>query len=141
MSASTKLSARLAEWRRLELDPAGCPVRNVLDHVGDKWTTLILISLAAGPIRFNSLNRAIPDISKRMLTQSLRNLERDGLIEREVFPTKPPGVEYRLSPLGHSVLQPLVALVEWAEANFAAIQRSRDNYDAMENGQPQRPAA
>jgi DNA-binding HxlR family transcriptional regulator len=72
----------------------------------------------------------MPDISKRMLTQTLRALERDGLVTRHVFPTKPPSVEYRLSPTGHSALVPLAALVEWADRNFAGIQESRARYDS-----------
>lgn len=123
-SASAVLSARLAQWQSHDLDPARCPVRDVLDRIGDKWTTLILIVLAGGPRRFSEIHRAVPDISKRMLTQSLRDLERDGLATRHVFPTKPPSVEYRLSPLGVSVLSPLAALIDWAESNHAAIREA-----------------
>lgn len=111
-------------------DIANCPVRHVLDHVAAKWTTLILAELAPGPRRFNALNRALPDISKRMLTQSLRDLERDGLISRQVFPTKPPSVEYRLTPLGESLLEPLGALIDWAAASAGQIALARAAYDA-----------
>lgn len=111
---------------------ANCPVRDVLDHVAAKWTTLILIALGDGPLRFGELRRALPDISKRMLTQSLRDLERDGLLTRHVFPTKPPSVEYRLSPLGQSMLAPLGALVQWAAQAHPAIQQARQVYDAAE---------
>ncbi|HBK45210.1 MAG TPA: transcriptional regulator [Xanthomonadaceae bacterium] len=111
---------------------ADCPVRDVLDHVAAKWTTLILIALGEGPLRFGQLHRALPDISKRMLTQSLRDLERDGLLTRHVFPTKPPSVEYRLSPLGVSMLAPLGALVDWAARAHPAIQQARQAYDAAE---------
>ena len=110
--------------------PTKCPVRDVLDHVAAKWTTLIIITLAAGPRRFSEIHRALPDISKRMLTQSLRDLERDGMLTRHVFPTKPPSVEYRLSPLGESVLKPLAALVEWAEASHPTILGARSRFDA-----------
>lgn len=130
MSKSTTLIARFAQWRDFEFDPVRCPVRDVLDRIGDKWTTLILIALAAKPHRFSDLCRAIPDISKRMLTQSLRNLERDGMVTRHVFPTKPPSVEYRLSSLGVSVLEPLAGLVEWAEKNHAGIRHAREQFDA-----------
>ncbi|MCR6644355.1 MAG: helix-turn-helix transcriptional regulator [Terricaulis sp.] len=75
-----------------------CPVRQVLDQVSDKWSTLIVMLLDESPLRFNALRRAIPDISQRMLTQTLRNLQRDGLVARAVFPTVPPGVEYSLTP-------------------------------------------
>jgi DNA-binding HxlR family transcriptional regulator len=117
-------------WQAASFDLGLCPVRDVLDKVGDKWTTLILIALTVGPTRFGALGRAIPDISKRMLTQSLRMLERDGMITRQVFPTKPPSVEYRLTPLGHSMLEPLVQLVTWAEGNHEAIRAARDRFDA-----------
>ncbi len=117
-------------WQDRGFDPAACPVRNVLDRIGDKWTLLALVALASRPRRFSELHRAIPDISKRMLTQTLRELERDGLADRQVFPTKPPKVQYSLSPLGRSVLEPLAALVGWAEASYAAIRDARLRFDA-----------
>ena len=106
-----------------------CPVRDVLDRIGDKWSTLILGTLAAGPLRFSAVRRAIPDISKRMLTQTFRHLERDGLIARAVFPTKPPSVEYRLTPLGETILEPLDVLVRWADRSRAAIRAARSVFD------------
>jgi DNA-binding HxlR family transcriptional regulator len=112
------------------LDAAACPVRNVLDRIGDKWTVLLLLALAAGPQRFSGLHRMTPDISKRMLTQTLRALERDGLVTRHVFPTKPPSVEYRLSALGRSSLTPLAGLIAWADENYAAIRQARARFDA-----------
>ena len=117
-------------WRGLGFDADACPVRNVLDRIGDKWTMLALVALASRPHRFSELHRAIPDISKRMLTQTLRELERDGLADREVFPTKPPQVRYSLSPLGLSVLTPLAALVGWAEDSYPAIRKARQRFDA-----------
>ncbi len=111
-------------------DAASCPIRNVLDRLGDKWTMLVLVALADGPRRFSALGRSLPDISKRMLTQTLRDLERDGLATRHVFPTKPPQVEYRLSPLGRSMLAPLAGLVAWAEQSFPAIRQARAGFDA-----------
>lgn len=78
-------------------DATKCPVRDVLDQIGDKWTLLILLTLIPGPSRFSAIQRAVPDISKRMLTQTLRNLERNGMITRKVYATKPPSVEYALS--------------------------------------------
>ena len=119
-------------WRDRGFDADACPVRNVLDRIGDKWTLLTLVALAARPHRFSELHRAIPDISKRMLTQTLRELERDGLAEREVFPTKPPSVRYSLSPLGRSVLAPLAALVTWAEDSYPAVRAARARFDAAE---------
>ena len=112
----------------------GCPVRNVLDRIGDKWTTLILLRLSREPCRFSALRRQVPDISKRMLTLTLRNLERDGMISRTVFPTKPPSVEYALTPLGRSILGPLGALVLWADERFSEIRENRTRYDALEAG-------
>lgn len=106
-----------------------CPVRDVLDRIGDKWSTLVLGALAAGPRRFSAVGRAIPDISKRMLTQTFRELERDGLVARAVFPTKPPSVEYRLTPLGETILEPLAVLIQWADSNHAAIRSARLAFD------------
>lgn len=117
------------EVTRWSYDPQ-CPVRDVLDRIGDKWSTLILVTLANGPQRFSAIQRAIPDISKRMLTQTLRDLHRDGLIARTVFPTKPPSVEYRLTPLGETILEPLGVLVRWADRSHAAIKTARLAYDA-----------
>ncbi len=124
------LSTRFDEWQQGAFDPELCPVRDVLGHLRDKWTTLILMALAGQPRRFSQLRRAIPDISKRMLTQTLRNLERDGLLSRQVFPTRPPSVEYRLTPLGESLLVPMAHLASWAEHAHADITESRSRFDA-----------
>ena len=130
VAESPPLGALFDAWRDAGFDAAACPVRNVLDRVGDKWTMLALVALASRPRRFSELHRAIPDISKRMLTQTLRELERDGLADRQVFPTKPPKVQYSLSPLGLSVLKPLAALVGWAEDSYPAIREARQRFDA-----------
>jgi DNA-binding HxlR family transcriptional regulator len=127
---AASLVARFTQWEALDFDASRCPVRDVLNRIGEKWATLVLVALGARPRRFNELNRAIPDVSKRMLTQTLRTLERDGLVTRHVFPTKPPSVEYRLAPLGTSLLQPLAALIGWAEQNQEKIQRTRARFDA-----------
>ncbi|MGM4894689.1 winged helix-turn-helix transcriptional regulator [Tardiphaga sp. 839_C3_N1_4] len=129
-SDNAPLATRFDEWRARGFDADACPVRNVLDRIGDKWTSLLLVVLAARPHRFSELHRAVPDISKRMLTQSLRDLQRDGLITRHVFPTKPPSVEYRLSPLGQSAMAPLAGLIDWAERSFEEIKASRAAFDA-----------
>lgn len=128
------LAQRFAQWRDLPFDAGACPVRNVLDRIGDKWTLLVLISLAGGPLRFSEVQRAIPDVSKRMLTQSLRDLERDGLILRDVIPAKPPRVIYRLADLGASALDPLAALVDWAEGHHAQVRKARLRFDAQAEG-------
>jgi DNA-binding HxlR family transcriptional regulator len=130
MSVQLPLSTRFVDWQTAGFNPVACPVRNVLDRIGDKWTMLTLVALAPAPRRFSELHRIMPDISKRMLTQTLRSLERDGLATRHVFPTKPPSVEYRLSALGASVLGPLAGLVEWAEHNYPAIRQARSQFDA-----------
>lgn len=114
---------------KLGFEPALCPVRDVLDQLGDKWTVLILTTLRCEPRRFSALQRAVPDISKRMLTETLRRLERDGLVTRAVYPTKPPSVEYTISDLGLSMMAPIDALVAWADANHAAVNRARARFD------------
>ena len=119
------LAARFAGWQGQGFDTAACPVRNLLDRIGDCWSILILCALAAGPQRFSALARALPDISKRMLTQTLRTLETDGLVHREVEPTVPPRVTYSLTPLGQSFAAPVLHLIDWAEANFAQVKAAR----------------
>lgn len=109
-----------------------CPVRDALDQVGSKWTMLILLALTRQALRFSEVQRVVPDISKRMLTQTLRELERDGLLERTVYPTKPPSVEYRLSVLGESLLVPLAGLIAWAEDSHSTIAQARARYDAAQ---------
>lgn len=110
-------------------DPATCPIRNVLDRIGDRWSVLILLILADGrPVRFSALKRRIGDISQRMLAQTLRRLEQDGLIVRTVHPTVPPQVDYALSPLGLSLGGPLAALVAWADEKQPQILAARAAY-------------
>ncbi|MEQ5871842.1 helix-turn-helix transcriptional regulator [Sagittula sp. NFXS13] len=111
--------------------PGLCPIRDVLSLVGQKWTLLILIALEAEPRRFSALQRAVGDISKRMLTQTLRDLERDGMISREVFPTKPPAVEYALTDLGRSALAPIAGLKDWANRHHGAIKAARNAFDGV----------
>ena len=101
-----------------------------LDRIGDKWSMLLIMALASRSQRFSELHRAVRDISKRMLTQTLRDLERDGLITRHVFPTKPPTVEYRLAPLGQSLLDPMAGLIEWADRRYSDIHAARVRFDA-----------
>lgn len=119
------LGARFDGWAEFDLDEAQCPVRNLLDRIGDRWSILILSALAAGPKRFSALARVVPDISKRMLTQTLRTLEADGFVHRDVRPTVPPQVTYSLTPLGESFAAPLLGLIDWAEANFATVLEAR----------------
>jgi DNA-binding HxlR family transcriptional regulator len=106
-----------------------CPVRGVLDRFGDAWSFLVVLHLGGGPQRFNALKRRIDGISQRMLTLTLRKLERDGLVSRLVRPTTPPQVEYELTKLGRSLSTPINALTEWAGSNQAAIEAARAAYD------------
>ncbi|MDH4442547.1 MAG: helix-turn-helix domain-containing protein [Rhizobium sp.] len=119
----------MAEPKDGPFDPRNCPVRDVLSHIGDKWSSLILQVLAVKPHRFGELRRAIPDISQAMLTSTLRSLQRDGLLHREVFPTQPPSVEYSLTELGGSLLGPVAALVLWSVEHHGRIQEMRRQYD------------
>lgn len=102
-----------------------CPVTDVLRRVGDKWTVLVIVLLGQRPHRFNELHRGIEAISQRMLTRTLRGLEEDGLVDREVFPTVPTTVRYSLTPLGESLLIPLSALATWALENQPLIAERR----------------
>ncbi len=123
-------SVYIARWNAAGDLPGPCPVRDVLDKIGDKWSMLLVMTLASGPKRFNQLHRDIPDISQKMLTQTLRNLQRDGMVARQVFDTKPPSVEYRLTPLGQSLIVPFGQLIEWANDSIGTINRSRTQFDA-----------
>ncbi|MEH6663923.1 MAG: helix-turn-helix domain-containing protein [Brevundimonas sp.] len=107
-------------------------MRTILARVGDKWSVLIVMVLADGPKRFSDLRRSIDGISQRMLTLTLRGLERDGLVSRTVLPTKPPRVDYELTPLGHSLREPVAALGQWAIANRQGVDAARRRFDAME---------
>jgi DNA-binding HxlR family transcriptional regulator len=107
-------------------------VSEVLARVGDKWSMLVVVMLGDGPRRFNELRRSIGGISQRMLTLTLRALERDGLVTRTVFPTIPPRVDYELTELGRSLLTPVGALSTWALENRSRIQLARQRFDASE---------
>lgn len=112
-----------------------CPVRDVLDRIGDKWSVLLLSEMRKGPVRFGALRRRVPDISQRMLTETLRHLQRDGLVSRTVHPSVPPAVEYQLTSLGHSLLEPLEALVGWSSAHHAKVKAARARFDAAGQAQ------
>ena len=108
----------------------GRAIRDVLDRIGDKWSLLVVATLRSERLRFTELQRHIPGISQRMLTLTLRHLERDGLVRREVYPVVPPKVEYELPPLGHTLLRPVLELVAWSLENADEIDRNRATYDA-----------
>lgn len=124
---------QLKSWKATGLDPSQCPVRDVLDRVGDKWSNLVVTALSGGPQRFSALAREIPDISKRMLTETLRELERDGLLTRTVYATKPPSVTYELTELGHELLVAMATLVKWANLRHDTIRAARRDYDAAQD--------
>jgi DNA-binding HxlR family transcriptional regulator len=114
-----------------------CTVRQVLDHVGGKWSVSILLAAIAGPVRFSQLERIVEGISRRMLTLTLRNLERDGLLVRTVYPTVPPKVEYTATEIARELHDSLATLVGWAERHRADIAAARAAYDRR----PDDPAA
>ncbi|MGA7206265.1 MAG: helix-turn-helix domain-containing protein [Specibacter sp.] len=106
-----------------------CPSRVVFARIGDKWTTLVIQVLADGPLRFSELRERVHVVTPKVLTQTLRALERDGLLKRTVFAQVPPRVDYELTPLGRTLLEPLTALRLWAENNVSSMLRARDEYD------------
>ena len=132
---SVAAQSRALEARLKVLGPEGTrdsckPVADILMRIGDKWSVLIVVVLGNGPKRFNELRRLIKGISQRMLTLTLRNLERDGLVTRNVFATIPPRVDYELTALGRSLLLPISALGEWASANRTKVEAARIKFDA-----------
>ncbi|GGQ66366.1 winged helix-turn-helix transcriptional regulator [Streptomyces asoensis] len=113
-----------------------CPVTEVLDRVAGKWSIGILIAAAHGPVRFTELERSINGISRRMLTLTLRRLERDGLLVRTVYPTVPPKVEYTVTPMARELHDSLTGLVGWAERHRSAIAEARAAYDTATEQRP-----
>ncbi|MGY0071015.1 winged helix-turn-helix transcriptional regulator [Streptomyces sp. QTS137] len=106
-----------------------CGIREVLDRIGDKWSVLVVVELAQGVRRFRQLQRAVPGISQRMLTLTVRRLERDGLVTRTVHPTVPPQVEYELTTMGHSLTHLVKALTDWSAEHRDTIARARQEWD------------
>ena len=107
-----------------------CPVRNVIARFGNKWAFLVLLTIHEhGVIRFNELGRAIPDVSSRMLSETLRILEADALIDRKIYPEVPPRVEYRLTDIGNSLVPIVLQLTEWAQKNMKQIMAHRHNFN------------
>ena len=111
-------------------NPVCRTISGLLQRIGDKWTVLVVSSLANGSRRFNELRREIPTVSQRMLTLTLRNLERDGIVSRTVTPTIPPRVDYELTPLGSSLVGPLREIEEWALAHVTDIHEAQARFDA-----------
>ncbi|RLQ89476.1 transcriptional regulator [Notoacmeibacter ruber] len=110
-------------------DGGSCPVREVLTRIGDKWSLYVIFTLQPKPMRFNELKRQVEGISQRMLTVTLRSLERDGLVSRTVFDTTPPSVEYRLTTFGQSLAQPISALGNWAAENRSRLRDAQARFD------------
>ncbi|SMX46167.1 winged helix-turn-helix transcriptional regulator [Actibacterium lipolyticum] len=107
-----------------------CPIRDVLDRMGDAWSLLVMMELSRGPCRFNALRRVVDGISQRMLSVTLRHLERDGLVSRTVLPLSPPQVEYALTDMGHSLVERTELMRQWAVENQAAVRIARAEYDS-----------
>jgi DNA-binding HxlR family transcriptional regulator len=108
---------------------AECPSRQVLDAISDKWVTLVLSALADGPQRYSDLSRRIAGVSQKMLTQTLRQLERDGLLTRTITPAVPVRVDYQLTDLGETILPVVAAIKQWSETHITAIHAAREAYD------------
>lgn len=109
---------------------AGCPSRRLLDRIGDRWTVLVVGALETGPLRFSSIRRTVEGVSQKMLTQTLRGLERDGLVTRTVYAEVPPRVEYELTQAGRTISGPLKALERWSIDHFGKVATSWDVYDS-----------
>ena len=128
MATTQDVTEPTSSWDPYE---RGCPSRDLLDRIGDKWTVLVLGELAEhGACRFSQLRKRLSGVSEKMLTQTLRALERDGLVHRTVYPTVPVRVEYALTPLGQTLREPLKMLTEWSVQHIAEVLAAREEYDA-----------
>jgi DNA-binding HxlR family transcriptional regulator len=130
MATMSAAQRRQAEREAFDAYLATCPSRKLLDRISDKWVTLVICALADGPMRFSALSRHLAGVSQKMLTQTLRTLERDGLVTRRVTPTVPVRVDYELSPLGDSLLVPIHHMKEWAENHMPEVMAAQLGYDA-----------
>jgi DNA-binding HxlR family transcriptional regulator len=117
-------------WTRGDVFAAECPTRLLLDRIADKWSTLILIVLGDGPIRFNALKQRIDGVSQKMLSQTLKSLERDGLVSRSVVPTVPISVTYAVTPLGLTLMDAMRSMIDWAETRMPDVAAAQVAYDA-----------
>ena len=129
MPTLTAAQQRAAARAEYDAFLAACPSRQVLARISDKWVTLILVALAGGPLRYSDLGRVITGVSQKMLTQTLRTLERDGLVSRTVTASVPVRVDYQLTPLGDSLMPAVNAVKSWAEEHISEIEASRTAYD------------
>ncbi|MFI7702920.1 winged helix-turn-helix transcriptional regulator [Nonomuraea sp. NPDC049480] len=130
---ATKTAAERREVARQAFDAyfSQCPSRKLLDRLSDKWVTLVLTALERGPCRYSDLARRIAGVSQKMLTQTLRGLERDGLVTRTLTPSVPVRVDYELTPLGESLMPLVAAIKSWAEAHIEDVEQARERYDAV----------
>ncbi|AKQ66904.1 Transcriptional regulator, HxlR family [Myxococcus hansupus] len=126
---------------QLKVFSADCPSRLLFDQVADKWSMMVLAILGDGPHRFNAIRRRMEGVTQKALTQCLRRLERNGLIDRRIIPVSPIGVEYTLTPLGRSLLGPFKALYAWMYANIPQVEQARRAYDQRTVAQGQDEAA
>ncbi|MFD7873657.1 winged helix-turn-helix transcriptional regulator [Streptomyces sp. NPDC059766] len=128
---ATTTAAQRREQARFEYDAflRSCPTNQLLDRISDKWVSLVVSALAAGPMRYSDLARRIAGVSPKMLTQTLRSLERDGILTRTVTPSVPVRVDYGLTPLGSSLAHLLTAVKAWAETHFDEVHTARERYD------------
>src|SRR5262245_47283138 len=129
MPTMTAAQRRERERREINVFLAACPRRPLLDRLSDKWVGLAICALEPGSQRFSELARAVAGVSQKMLTQTLRSLERDGLVEREVTPSVPVRVDYRLTDLGRSLLPVMAAVHDWAELHMREVNTAREDYD------------
>lgn len=131
MQEGTETSSghRQDTWRG-DVYAAECPTRQLLDRIADKWTVLLLTTLEGGPARFNGLKRRIEGVSQKMLSQTLKQMERDGLVSRAVEATVPVTVTYAITPLGETLVQAIQPMIDWAETRMAQVDAARRAYDA-----------
>ena len=129
MTTRTVAERRAEAARRYDAYIASCPTRQLLDRISDKWVSLVLAALSDGPRRYSDLARTIAGVSQKMLTQTLRTLERDGLVSRTVTPAVPVRVDYELTPLGRTLQPVMLAIKSWAETHIEQVESARSNYD------------
>jgi DNA-binding HxlR family transcriptional regulator len=130
MATTTAAERREEDRRAYDAFLAACPSRTVFERISDKWVGLLLAALEEGPMRYSELGRRVAGVSPKMLTQTLRTLERDGLVEREVTAAVPVRVDYRLTPLGAGLHGTLLQVKRWAEAHVDEVLAARETYDA-----------
>jgi DNA-binding HxlR family transcriptional regulator len=127
-----RLRAKRTSAYEGDLFDSDCPTRLVLDRIGDKWTVLVVLLLSDGPMRFTDLRGHLGRVAPKVLTQTLRRMERDGLLTRKIFAEVPPRVEYTLTDLGHSLIEPISVIGDWAEVHVHQITAAQAAYDARD---------